>query len=302
MVVSAYLYHSQSPTPESWVKQKNGVNYNPCNINYGIIQFYEILKLSNTNTNTNTNTTKTDKFNIISQKEANEIEELCHTLMYNNQTQKPFINFYQALLELSSIDGLKLMTINLLLSNFHSGSDLLRMVLNIIRLNEWSSSTATVSQSTELDINMKMNNNNNNKILTLEMGNDWSRNYTETVTRTTQFIVDDLEELLLVSQQQQQQQQQKKSNSSNNNNNNNSKKLKSMNKSKIKFIDTVTSMMNEQYRAAKIKNDQHFTSSSKWLTEERNIIIEQLTSDELLGPILFKLQKITNNAIGLTKH
>jgi hypothetical protein len=71
---------------------------------------------------------------------------------------------------------------------------------------------------------------------------------------------------------------------------------------KINYINTVTSKMNEQKEKVKIRNDKHFTSSTTWSNEEKDIIIEQLTSDELLGPILYKLQKITNNAIGLTKH
>ena len=130
------------------------------------------------------------------------------------------------------------------------------------------------------------------------MGNDWSFNYTDTVTRTTQFIVEDLEDLLVL----QQQQQQHKSNSSTNNS---EKLLRAMTNSTQKFITTVTSLMKEQKQKVKIRNDKHFTSTNtkKWSSkEEKDTIIEQLLSDELLGPILFKLQQVTNNAIGLTKH
>jgi hypothetical protein len=281
MVVSAYLYHSQRPTPEVWVKKKHGIFYNPCNLNYEIIKFYDRLK-----SRTEEDSSLEQQFDtIISQKDVDQIEGLCHTLMYNNDTNKPYVHLYEALTKLSSIHGLQLMTIQLLVSNFHSGSDLLRMVLNIIRLNQWSS-----------DRNNRKNKYNNNKILTLEMGNDWSFNYTDTVTRTTQFIVEDIEDLLVL---QQQQQQQHKSNS----NTNNSKKLDSMTNSTQKFITTVTSLMKEQKKKVKIRNDQHFTSTTKmWSKEEKDTIIEQLLSDELLGPILFKLQQVTNTAIGLTKH
>jgi hypothetical protein len=257
MVVSAYLYHSQRPTPEVWVKKKHGIFYNPCNLNYDIIQFYDRLKSS-----TEEDSSLEQQFDtILSQKDVQQIEVLCQTLMYNNDMKQPYRHLYEALTKLSSIHGLQLMTIQLLLSNFHSGSDLLRMVLNIIRLNQWSSlpslssssaSTVTASSSAssstppEFDDNLNRNTNNKNKkILTLEMGNDWSFNYTDTVTRTTQFIVEDLEDLLVL----QQQQQQHKSSSSTNN----SKKLKSMTNSKQKFITTVTSLMKEQKEKVKIR-------------------------------------------------
>ena len=129
------------------------------------------------------------------------------------------------------------------------------------------------------------------------MGNDWSFNYTDTVTRTTQFIVEDIEDLLVL--------QQHKSNSTSSTNNNSDEQLiKSMTNSTQKFITTVTSLMKEQKQKVKIRNDKHFTSTNtkKWSKEEKDTIIEQLLSDELLGPILFKLQQVTNTAIGLTKH
>ncbi|OEU06999.1 hypothetical protein FRACYDRAFT_252632 [Fragilariopsis cylindrus CCMP1102] len=284
MVVSAYLYHSQRPTPEVWVKKKHGVFYNPCNLNYDIIHFYDRLKSS---TEEDYSLEQQQFDTIISQKEGQQIEGLCQTLMYNNDTKQPYRHLYDALTKLSSIHGVQLMTIQLLVSNFHSGSDLLRMVLNIIRLNQWSDNR-----------NNRKHKNNNKKILTLEMGNDWSFNYTDTVTRTTQFIVEDLEDLLVL----QQQQQQHKSNSSTNNS---EQLIKSMTNSTQKFITTVTSLMKEQKQKVKIRNDQHFTSTNtkKWSSkDEKDTIIEQLLSDELLGPILFKLQQVTNTAIGLTKH
>jgi len=209
--------------------------------------------------------------NIITQKQVTGLETLCNSLMYNSETSQPYVNFYEALLNLPSFDGLRLSTLQLLITDRISGSDMLLMTNNVLRLNEWYSDSLSSRKPTS----ESSSSGSNDKILTFEMGNDWSRNYTESLIRETEFLVEDL----FIP------------NAAATSDGTNAAM-------KHNFVTMVTCKMERLRKRRFVSNKKHFTSQI-WTPEERMDFIEKLTTDELLGPILLKFRGIVNSAVGL---
>ena len=263
MAVSSYLYHSQKPTPESWVKKKHGINYNPCSMNRALLKF-----------TVGDDDDGDPMRNIITQKQVTGLETLCNSLIYNSETSQPYTHFYEALSNLPSFDGLRLSTLQLLISDRISGSDMLLMTNNVLRLNEWYSDSLLSSRKPSSE---SSSSGSNDKILTLEMGNDWSRNYTESLIRSTEFLVEDLfipDDAAAATSDD------------------------NIAATKHNFVTAVTRRMEEIRKTKSGRNKKHFTSQI-WTPEERMDFIEKLTTDELLGPILLKFRGIVNSAVGL---
>jgi len=164
MVVSNYLYHSQTPTPEPFAR-----TYDPCKFGKGY------LKLSIDASKNNETTT------LITQQQVDGLKALCENLMLNKNTQKKYKGFYDALLGLSVQDGLRLSAIVLLVSfGKYAGGDILRMTNNVERLHQWQT-TATESTSSR-------------EIISLKTHPDWDKeNYEVSLDRLTEFILSDLE-------------------------------------------------------------------------------------------------------------
>ena len=124
MALSNYFYHSQSPTPEDWVEK----DYNPCDTEY-----YHHGR--------HTNTTNLDLILptlSMSRSRIDAVDSLCHSLFQNPETKKA--SFYDHLLTLEGIDGLRLSTSRQIIGGGgkteHAGGDLLRMTNNAVKLHQ----------------------------------------------------------------------------------------------------------------------------------------------------------------------
>lgn len=125
MALSNYFYHSQSPTPEDWVKK----DHNPCDTEY-----YDRGR--------HTNTTNLDlimpTLSTMARSQIDAVESLCHSLFQNPNREKA--SLYDYLLNLEGIDGLRLSTSRQIISGGgkieHAGGDLLRMTNNAVKLHQ----------------------------------------------------------------------------------------------------------------------------------------------------------------------
>jgi hypothetical protein len=165
MVISNYLYHSQTPTPE-----KFAFTYDPCVLGNGYLQ--SIINSTETTT-------------LITQQQVDGLKAVCDDLMLNKKTNKRYKGFYAALLGLPMYDGLRLSAIVLLISKAQFlGGDLLRMTANVERLHQWQ--TKQQQQYPE----------STSGIISLKTHPDWDKeNYEASLDRLTKFTIADLEVL-----------------------------------------------------------------------------------------------------------
>jgi hypothetical protein len=259
MAISMYLYHSQQPTPESWVHK-----HNPCNIDREFLRF---IVDSNNETTT-----------LINQQQVDGLEDLCHNLMINNNTNTPYESFYKALLGLPVWDGLRLSTIVSLISKSHfAGDDILRMTNNIERLHQWQrqkqeAESSSSSSSSSGDAVPK------NLIISTMMHPDWDKeNYGASLERLTQFILADLEVI-----------------GDNNNGDEKESGKEALQKYKEELVQKV------RIKGVKILNDRrskktiHITGN-RMTPEEREEAIAKLMADDLFGPILSICQRVLHS-------
>ena len=129
MALSNYFYHSQKPTPESWVKK----DCNPCDVEYY------------TRDRRPTNTTNLDlllpNLNTTSVLQIDDIRSLCDSIFQNhNYPELLHASFYDHLLNLEDINGLRLSTSRQIIGgggpDSKAGGDLLRMVNNAVKLHQ----------------------------------------------------------------------------------------------------------------------------------------------------------------------
>ena len=129
MALSNYFYHSQEPTPESWVKD----DCNPCDTEYFDRGGHP------------TNTTNLDlllpNLNAISISQIKDIRSLCNSIFQNsNNHELLHASFYDHLRNLEDIDGLRLSTSRQIIGSggpySKAGGDLLRMVNNAVKLHQ----------------------------------------------------------------------------------------------------------------------------------------------------------------------
>eukprot|EP00040_Diaphanoeca_grandis_P035959 m.227476 g.227476 ORF g.227476 m.227476 type:complete len:264 (-) comp33522_c1_seq1:25-816(-) len=115
LVISGFLYHSQSPTPEPWVKNTRESESNPCKHNVHSLKLMaEELHLD-----------MKLLFNVI---------ELCETLYKSAGAD----HYYGALLTLAPEQGVRLEACRAMISGGPiAGGDLLRMTNNAHRLQTW---------------------------------------------------------------------------------------------------------------------------------------------------------------------
>jgi hypothetical protein len=128
MALSNYLYHSQNPTPEPWVKRPN---FNPCKHDPAFFQ-YVLEELTN-----------------VTVHEIDKVYNMCMDYRYEGTSRKNKPRaFYALLRDLPTFDGLRLATTQFIIAkNGESGADLLRMPNNIKRLQAWESGDRHPNQS-----------------------------------------------------------------------------------------------------------------------------------------------------------
>jgi len=254
MAVSNYLYHSQDPTPEHWViESKEEIPYNPCVIDHETLSY-----VTDSSSLLFGGTTP-----LYTAQDIEDLELLCHDLMFDPKTMEPYPNYYEALRNLPLYDGLRLGTMVLLASKGYAGAELVRMTTNVWRLNEWQAKQQQQGPHT---------------LLSLEMGRDWSKDYNGTLDKLTTFLLRDLEPIVP-------------------DNANSTFLAEASHRAKEDFVAAVR----EEALAlrASLRTDKHVTGNAI-TSEEREELEKRLRSDQLLGPILTRMQTIVNSAYGMS--
>eukprot|EP00980_Cylindrotheca_fusiformis_P004211 scaffold913_cov71-Cylindrotheca_fusiformis.AAC.4 len=282
MAISNYLYHSQIPTPESWVLRPT---FDPCQYDDDHFFQYILQQLAEQQ--------QQEEEEGVSKKELIQVHDMCRDLFQspssNQQQQK---SYYRTLLELSNnYDGLRLATAQFLISNnVESGGDLLRMPNNIIRLAKW--------QKQE----QRNNGNNNVVLLTVSMDQILADMNTK-VFEIANFILQDnnnnesqrktMEEVSKRIADQMLQ-------------NYNIRKIQTAsfrNSTTITISHKTTTMKKQQKKKQDKRNrrrrhrDKLHISQDLVNQTERQLWKEQLEKDDILGPLLLKLRSIVNNAL-----
>jgi hypothetical protein len=289
MALSNYLYHSQDPTPEVWVSKPS---FDPCKTDVGLFQF--VLPLVG-----------------VQKDQLNQVKEMCLALFQSEiivrGRQMP-TTFYRKLQTLPRYDALRLATAQFLIaSNEESGSDLLRMPNNILRIKEYQKLQDSV--------------------LTVAM-NNLVRDTQRTVTKICNFIFKEsipnfktrLEVSSEISAQMVASYQRKNvsasadrllpnlmkriSNHRNQTNNGNGDSYSKASKTNLR------SGHNENYIYSQQPKGRNFSHLYSWgnitvshITQkmlnqtERRTMKEQLEKDEIVGPILLKMRTIVDNEI-----
>jgi len=265
MAISNYLYHSQDPTPEKWVIESEGKPFNPCVIDHEMLHFAV--------GDGNESDTK-----LISLEQVDQLEELCHELMFNPKTMEPYQHYFEALRSLPFDDGLKLATMMLLVTKGGAGGEIMRMTSNVFRLNEWQRQNQAERGAA-------------NTVLTMKMDQDWTDdNYSQSLDRVTGFLIDDLEP-------------------SGEDENKGDVDASSGNATSFEdgprmarddFIVTVREQALSLRQSLMQGHDNHITRT-RITPEERLELKAKLGANELLGPILSSFQTIVNSAYGLKK-
>ena len=334
MAISFYLYHSQQPTPEVWVKRLK----RPCQINHDLLQYAKgALVNDNTTTTRNRNTfpendnTTSSSIYPLTPEKAHRLEDLCHELMVNPDTRAPYETFFEALVALPPKDGLRLSTVVFMaMDAIFANGDLLRMANNVWRLNEWQQAQQQQQHETDGDGDGATSHSNpisnsQSFVLSLIMGRDWSiDHYEESLTRMTQFLLDDLE-ILETTASAAHARVSLLDNDSDHNDRDNSKLQ--LQRAKEAFVRSVSQTSLEIRLKASpkpkitddkdkhdtvLKNGRGITKEESWNNKhftknrlspsERLELEEQLRSDDLLGPILMDFRTIVETAHGLKKH
>ena len=268
MVVSNYLYHSQTPTPEPFVK-----TYDPCKFGKAYLKL--IIDASENNETTT----------LITQQQVDGLKDLCENLMLNKNTNKKYRGFYDALLGLSVQDGLRLSAIVLLVSKAHyAGGDLLRMTTNVERLHQWQ--TKQQQQHQEHYTATESTSSSRSGIISLKTHPDWDKeNYEVSLDRLTEFIVSDLEV----------------KRKPNNNTTSNDDDERTLQQYKEALLQAVRNDALERLNDNMAKKANHITRH-RMTPEEREDAVAKLKADDLLGPILSACQTIIDSADGQLKH
>jgi hypothetical protein len=117
MALSNYLYHSQYPTPEAWVRRKN---FDPCEHDPSFFQY--VL----------------EELKVVTVEEINKVQSMCRSYRFSGSRNNRPRAFYALLRQLPTFDGLRMATTQFIIANnVESGADLLRMPNNIQRLQAW---------------------------------------------------------------------------------------------------------------------------------------------------------------------
>ena len=201
--------------------------------------------------------------------QIDRLEELCDTLMINPETNQEYKNFYEALIGLPFYDGLQLSAIFSLIKKHFTGGDILRMSNNVLRLNEWQKQNQGAYGAS-------------NTVLSLKMDEDWSKeHYGESTDRLTEFLLEDLEFL---------------DDGDNDDDDDVNRDVATasieLEKAKMDFVAMVNSETETVRLRSKISK-KHYTKDR---IDNRSEIKAKLRADELLGPILSKLQTIVDSA------
>jgi len=137
------------------------------------------------------------------------------------------------------------------------------MTINVWRLNEWQAKQQQQGPHT---------------LLSLEMGRDWSKDYNGSLDKLTTFLLRDLEPIIP----------------------NNASSTLFTEASHHAKEDFVAAVREEAWALrASLRKDKHVTGNTI-TSEEREELEKHLRSDQLLGPILARMQTIVNSAYGLS--
>ena len=293
MAISYYLYHSQYPTPEPFVKQVK----DPCLIDEEVFKFITGIDMTmNIDTMNVMNISNDEKkpttssfsrrprrppvvaplqnllSTILTAKDIHHIQQLCYKLMTvpssnnNNNNSSSSIsyydNFYEALQNLSEYDGLQLSTYYALFGydkQHKAEGDILRMINNIIRLNDYE---IMLYQQQEVN---NIHADDQQYVHTIKM-KDWIQNYKETAYNAMHFLLKNIDDIDI-----------DKDNSiddNDNSNNNRNRNIKN-NSTTDYFADYVAETMVQIANITRTSKAQHRTQH-KWTTEKRNSMIQQL--------------------------
>lgn len=143
MALSNYLYHSQYPTPEPWIKRRD---INPCNADD---QFMKLVldKVNGVKYPPSgllrSNISKEDLLKVNVMCQDYKVEHRIAKSKPNNKTR----SFYGILRRLPPYDGLRFATSHFLMAqSVQSGGDLLRMANNILRLQKWDATGCSTAE------------------------------------------------------------------------------------------------------------------------------------------------------------
>ena len=271
MAVSNYLYHSQSPTPESWVIEspRTSKPCDPCVLDRNMLKLFlaaadddDATTETTTKAKTTTTTTTTNE-PVGTELWVRNVEETCKALMRRKENNKVayYKNYYEALRSLPAIDGLRLATIHLTMGGSNSGSDILRLAHNTIRLREWEEEQKKRQQQQQK--NQPQTTSEPKFVLTLLTNPDWfDSNYPGTLDKLTHFVLggddEDDDDLHYFAKT---------------------------------VRETALTRRDEIFK----KRKNHFTSGTI-SSEDRLDLLRSLQTDELLGPLLRDVQSIVRDA------
>jgi hypothetical protein len=312
MAISYYLYHSQKPTPEKFVDEVK----DPCLVNKNVLKFITGINMNANDISANEKPTTSSRLHppppplqnllstIITSKDIRHIQQLCYKLMTvpspsrnpnpnnnnNNSTSISYYdNFYEALQNLSEYDGLQLSTYFALFAhdkNHKAEGDILRMINNIVRLNDYNEK---YQQQQQQENNIDDDNKQHN-VHTIKM-NDWRQNYKGTASNAIHFLLKDIDDIDI-----------DKDNIDNDNNNSTNSNINIKNADY--FADYVAETMVKVANFTRASIPKHRTEH-KWTQEKRKYMIQKLLLPKSslfssndnntslgLGLILQKLQSV----------
>ncbi|CAJ1965993.1 unnamed protein product [Cylindrotheca closterium] len=270
MALSNYLYHSQHPTPEPWIKRK-GIN--PCKIDEEFLNY----TLQELNSDGSRKITEEDLLRVSTMCRYYKHEHAiaANTRKKNNTTR----SFYGIMRRLPPYDGLRFATSHFLMAQgVESGGDLLRMPNNILRLREWEQQQQQQQSSEQLQ-----------HILTISMENivkdmgksvleicDFILGHISNVTARS-AIAQEIEKTMVARYQ---------------------AKTKAS-----KFIHAGRQSTSNETAEAELKNNKNWTlRQQSHVTQgimnetERELLKEQLESDASLGHILLQLREVVDSS------
>ena len=258
--------HSLSSQPESWVHTDN-----PCEISYNssgkksLASFVLLLLSSRTN---------------ITSDQLDAIVAMCRSLYQSNSTSSSSVSgsnlenatFYEHLMNLNRMDGLRLATAQMVISssaaNGHlAGGDILRMGQNILKFENLR--TLLSPSSTVLPPNeVMMTNRSKFHLLTFSM-EDYTANIRNATLQFLDFVlgVDDY-------------------------NNNTASMIAVSKRLRVKAAEDI------EQRSVRSKKGNHFTLGKH---SDREELIQSLRDDSMLGPVLNEIEILVEDALRKSK-
>lgn len=190
--------------------------------------------------------------------------------MCDRDTGAPYHGFYKALSALPPLDGLRLATIESLVSLGSSGGDILRMTNNVLRLGSWEEEEEKSFRETDGTTSPKKR----KLILTKRMDEDFigEDNYHNSMVSLTEFLLGDLEFLAPDAT------------------------TKEAAMAVEDFVTRVALTAMSFWRQAYSKKTNHFTRGRLKNPEQRAELEQGLADDKLLGPILSGFRAIIDSA------